>query len=66
MVLAVDGHSVDIAEDGKQAHAMFEGGTYDFLNQVLASAAHGEGQPPFSRHALCYPQTGCGLGKQSF
>jgi len=31
MVLAVDGHFVDIAEDGKQALAMFEGGTYDLV-----------------------------------
>jgi two-component system sensor histidine kinase/response regulator len=31
MVLAVDGHSVNIAEDGKQALAMFEGGTYDLV-----------------------------------
>ena len=31
MVLVVDGHSVQIAEDGKQALAMFEGGTYDLV-----------------------------------
>jgi len=30
-VLAVDGHFVETAEDGKQALAMFEGGTYDLV-----------------------------------
>jgi len=31
MVLVVDGHVVDTAEDGRQALAMFDGGTYDLV-----------------------------------
>jgi two-component system sensor histidine kinase/response regulator len=31
MVLVVDGHLVDTAEDGRQALAMFDGGTYDLV-----------------------------------
>src|SRR5438552_2899208 len=31
MALAVDGHSVELAEDGMKALAMFEGATYDLV-----------------------------------